>query len=340
MTMKKHLFVLFAVVLAGAVLFTAVASARTSAVPRNTAAPTITGTLSEGNTLTAGTGSWANAPTAFAYQWRRCDSNGNGCTDIAGATKKTYTLTSDDADHTARVVVTASNADGQATATSDNTQLISSKNGPVNTVKPTVSGTEKAGEQLTATTGTWTGGVSSYSYQWQRCDSSGNNCVDVAGATGNTYGVRSADAGNTIRVVVTAKNASGTTAASSNTTGLIASAGGTVTVNQTTPSPSLTRPTLSFLSLKTVGIRAYARFRACTNAGGNLTVVEHDVRFGVLSYGRRFTVRPPHCGTYSRSWIPAVRFRTQGMLRVTLRAVDRHGLSSRLVSRSVHIPSL
>jgi hypothetical protein len=338
MTMRRHSIVVLAVVLAGAVLSTAVASARTSAVPRNTSPPTITGTTSEGNTLTASNGSWANSPTSFAYQWRRCDSSGSGCTDVSGAMKKTYTLVSDDADHTLRVVVTASNADGQATATSDNTQLISSKNAPVNTVKPTISGTEKAGEQLTATTGTWTGGVSSYSYQWQRCDSSGGNCVDVSGATGNTYGVRSADANNTVRVVVTAKNASGSTAASSSTTGVIASAGSTVIVNP--PSPSAKRPTLAFLSLKTVGIHAYARFRACTSSGGKLTVIEHDVRFGVLSYGRRFTVRPPGCATYLRSWVPTARFRTPGMLKVTLRAIDRNGLSSRLVNRTVHIPSL
>jgi hypothetical protein len=197
--MHRHLLAVLSVVLAGALLGVTAASARTAAVPRNTAPPTISGTVSEGNTLTANNGSWANSPTSFAYQWRRCDSAGSGCTDIAGATKKTYTLTSDDSDHTVRVVVTASNADGQATATSDNTQLISSKNAPVNTVKPTVSGTEKVGEQLTATNGSWTGGVTSYAYQWQRCDSSGGNCVDVAGATGNTYGVRSADAGNNAR---------------------------------------------------------------------------------------------------------------------------------------------
>ena len=333
------LIALVGVVLAGAVFGVTAASARTAAVPRNTAPPTISGTASEGNTLTASNGSWANSPTSFAYQWRQCDSSGSGCNDISGATKKTYTLGSSDADHTIRVVVTASNSDGQASSTSDQTQLISSKNAPVNTVKPAISGTDKAGEQLTATNGTWTGGATSFSYQWQRCDTAGNNCVDVSGANGNTYGVRSADAGNTVRVVVTAKNSSGSTAASSNNTGVIASAGSTVIVNQS--SPSLHKPTITFRSLKTIGIRAYARFTVCSRTGKSLTVVEHDVRAGVLSYGRRFSVKPVTCGTFSRNWVPAHRFRSPGgMLKVTLRAIDKNGLSSRLVSRSVHIPSL
>src|SRR5579871_2232544 len=130
------------VVLVAAAIVSAGALARTAAVPANTAAPTITGTISEGNSLTASNGSWSNSPTSFAYQWRQCDASGNGCSDITGATKNTYTLTSADADHTLRVVVTASNSDGQSSATSAQTQVVSSKNGPVNTAKPTISGTD------------------------------------------------------------------------------------------------------------------------------------------------------------------------------------------------------
>ena len=44
---------IFTVVLLGAALLTGVASARTAAVPRNTSAPTVSGTAREGNTLTA-----------------------------------------------------------------------------------------------------------------------------------------------------------------------------------------------------------------------------------------------------------------------------------------------
>jgi hypothetical protein len=342
-----------AAVLAVAVLVTAVASARTATVPQNTSAPMISGTAGEGNTLTASNGSWSGSPTAFAYQWRQCDAGGSGCSDIVGATKKTYTLTSSDVDHTLRVVVTASNADGQASATSDQTQLISSKNAPVSTVKPAISGTDKIGEELSATTGTWTGGATSFSYQWQRCSPAGVACVDVVGATGNTYGVRSADAGNTVRVEVTAKNASGSTTAASDATGVIQPAGSTAVVTTTTTKtttttvtqPSVTPPRriapgLSFLSLKRLGIRAYARFKVCDHSGHPLSVIEHDLKFGVRSFTRRFTVNPPGCGTFARSWIPAARFRSHGKYTVTLKAVDRFGLTSSLVSRSLFTPAI
>src|SRR5436305_558756 len=66
----------------------------------------------------------------------------------------------------------------------------------------------------TASNGTWTGGATSFTYQWQRCTSS-TTCANVDGATARTYGVRSADVGNTLRVAVTAHNSSGSTATAS-----------------------------------------------------------------------------------------------------------------------------
>src|SRR6476661_9203231 len=134
-------------------VFATVASA---AVPQNTAAPTITGTAKEGSTLTASTGTWTNSPTSFAYQWQRCATDGTACGDINGATDKTYTPTSGDVSHTVQVVVTATNADGKASASSDPTAVVGSKDGPTNTVKPTVTGTAIVGEQLRVGNGTWT----------------------------------------------------------------------------------------------------------------------------------------------------------------------------------------
>lgn len=37
------------------------------------------------------------------FQWERCDADGASCVDISGATSSTYTLVSDDVDHTIRV---------------------------------------------------------------------------------------------------------------------------------------------------------------------------------------------------------------------------------------------
>ena len=38
--------------------------------PVNIVPPAITGTAQAGATLTAGTGTWTNSPTGYAYQWR------------------------------------------------------------------------------------------------------------------------------------------------------------------------------------------------------------------------------------------------------------------------------
>jgi hypothetical protein len=322
---------ILSVVLLGATL-TGVAAARTAAVPRNTSPPTITGTAREGNTLTGHSGSWANAPTSFAYQWQRCGADGTGCGDISGATNQSYTLAAADADHTVRVQVTAKNADGQATENSTTTSVVSSRSAPTNTAKPTVSGTATVGEELSASNGTWTGGVTSYTYQWQRCTST-SACSDVAGATARTYGVRTADAGDTLRVAVTAHNASGSTAtAYSDQTSAVSSNGGTTTV--VTTARGNRAPTLSFLSLKRVGTQVYARFRVCDDATARVKVGERDSKRGVAAYSRTFAVRASPCATYSRHWGLAARFR-HGRYTATLQARDRQGATSPARSRSL-----
>ena len=73
------------------------------------------------------------------------------------------------------------------------------------TGKPTITGTAQVGETLTAVTtdiadADGLTGVS-YSYQWIRTD--GGTDTDIAGETGSTYELVSADVGKTIRVRVT-----------------------------------------------------------------------------------------------------------------------------------------
>ena len=61
--------------------------------PSNTSAPSISGTVEDGSTLTADPGSWdGTGPIDFDYQWRRCDAAGANCVDISGATGSTYEL--------------------------------------------------------------------------------------------------------------------------------------------------------------------------------------------------------------------------------------------------------
>ena len=91
--------------------------------PANNAAtgmPTITGTASVGETLTAVTTGIADTdglPSSFAYQWVRVD--GSDETDISGATAGTYTLTDDDIGKTVKVVVSfTDDFDGEEMVTS------------------------------------------------------------------------------------------------------------------------------------------------------------------------------------------------------------------------------
>ena len=98
---------------------TPASSSATAAVlpspPANTSPPTITGTAQQGQTLTEHNGSWTNEPTSFAYQWLQCDSLGNGCLPISGATGQTYVPVAGDVGHTIKVQETASNEAGAGT---------------------------------------------------------------------------------------------------------------------------------------------------------------------------------------------------------------------------------
>src|SRR5215210_48377 len=127
----------------------AVALARTAAAPQNLNPLTSGGTAREGRTLAASNGTWTGAPTSFAYQWRRCATDGTACGDISGATKQAYVPVAGDISHTLRVEVTATNADGKTTATSDPTDVVDSEDGPINSVRPAVSGSAQIGEELT-----------------------------------------------------------------------------------------------------------------------------------------------------------------------------------------------
>jgi hypothetical protein len=89
----------------------------------------------------------------------------------------------------------------------------------------TPTGTPIFGNTLVAVdNGTWTGDPKYFTYQWDRCDGSGANCADVAGATANTYTVGRVDVGKTVAVLVTADNPGGSTTALSHPTTRITAA--------------------------------------------------------------------------------------------------------------------
>ncbi|MDB5165014.1 MAG: hydrolase family protein [Candidatus Saccharibacteria bacterium] len=90
------------------------------AAPVNTVAPSIFGTLMVTSVLTASHGAWTNSP-AYTFQWQRCnsgDTSGASCVNIANATGSTYPLIPADKGKALRVIVTASNSAGTASAQS------------------------------------------------------------------------------------------------------------------------------------------------------------------------------------------------------------------------------
>jgi hypothetical protein len=220
-------------VLAGAAaltltVLTGIGSAVGQAVPSNTSLPSIGGSAKDGSVLTASHGSWTGSPISYDYAWQRCDAAGGNCAAIAGATSKQYTLVTADVNQRVRVVVTATNASGSGTATSRPTATVAATGqAPQNTSAPTISGTPKENSALTVDKGGWSGTQPiTFAYQWQRCDATGGNCANLAGATSTSYTATSADVAGTLRVNVTASNGRGSTLATSVETAVVAPAAG------------------------------------------------------------------------------------------------------------------
>ena len=167
-----------------------------------TGAPTITGTVRVGETLTAGTTDISDGDglgsSVFAYQWLAGDA------EINWATASTYTLVAANAGKTIRVRVSFTDGAGNnEMLTSAATGAVAAAPPPPNTPAtgaPTITGTVRVGETLTAgTTDISDGdglGSSVFAYQWLAGD------ADINGATASTYTLADDDEGKTIRVRV------------------------------------------------------------------------------------------------------------------------------------------
>ena len=104
-----------------------------------------------------------------------------------GATSNTFSSWSDGGANSHNIVAPASATTYTATYSSQSIAVA-----PANTSLPAIGGGVRIGALLTTNNGSWTGTAPiTYSYQWVQCDSAGNNCTAISGATATTYGVRS-----------------------------------------------------------------------------------------------------------------------------------------------------
>jgi hypothetical protein len=201
--------------------------AKPGSAPAPSSQPSPKGNPVEGQKLTAQNGTWTGSgPLSFAYQWQRC--TGSSCVDIAGAQSKTLVLVHADVGAKVRYQVVATNSAGSGSTYSNLSGQVAAKSTPpVNVSLPVIVGTAAVGSRLTVSTGEWTGAVTDgFSYQWERCPSSGSSCTSISGATSSSYLVASPDASGQLRALVTASNTVGKTTATSKGVAVSASGGG------------------------------------------------------------------------------------------------------------------
>jgi glucose/arabinose dehydrogenase len=127
----------------------------------------------------------------------------------------TFSSWSDGGAQTHNIVAPASAATYTAT-------YQSAASAPVNTGLPNISGPAREGRQLSVSNGTWTGSTPmTFTYQWSRCDSNGNVCAPISGATGNVYSLTASDVGSRMRAAVNATNGAGSATATSAATAVV-----------------------------------------------------------------------------------------------------------------------
>ncbi|HEV7529597.1 MAG TPA: hypothetical protein VGO29_11935 [Solirubrobacteraceae bacterium] len=190
--------------------------------PSNRVSPQLsTQTPRQGISLSVSNGSWVNSPVSYHYAWKGCDRQGAECATISGATTSSYTPSDTDVGTALRAVVTARNFAGEEYATSELSAPVAAAS-PINNGPPTISPAAPTdGVVESASPGEWTFGSGTYAYQWQDCNSGGEECAPIAGATERSYTPRSADVGAMLEVVVTASNHGLTSTATSGTSGRV-----------------------------------------------------------------------------------------------------------------------
>jgi hypothetical protein len=233
------------VLMLASVFALAVVGAANAEFPTKRSDPSIQGTPQEGQTLDGKTGQWLLdnglncTDCTYRYTWQRCNIDLSGCADVPGRTGYSYLLGADDVGKRLRFVewIFLRDCGAHNTQTGQIECHDVEKNGasaptvdiaprpvvtPQFTGTPAVAGTPMEDEVLRATGATWTGqGTITKTVFWQRCNTAGEACATITGATGPTYRLIADDVARRIRVVETATNEGGTSQAVSAVTEVV-----------------------------------------------------------------------------------------------------------------------
>jgi predicted glycoside hydrolase/deacetylase ChbG (UPF0249 family) len=183
-----------------------VLSSATTSVTNVNTLPTgnvaITGTATQGGTLTADTSALDDADGlgTLSYQWKA-----DG-TDITGATASTYTLTQDEVGKVITVAVSYTDGEGTSESVlSTASAAVTNTNDPVSGAV-LITGTATQGQVLTADASGLSDpdGVGAFSYVWKA------DGTPISGATGSTYTLTQAEVGKTVTVTASYTDGGGT----------------------------------------------------------------------------------------------------------------------------------
>jgi uncharacterized delta-60 repeat protein len=183
---------------------------------------------------------WSHAgtePIAVAVRWQRCAAaSGGSCQAVTGddTSDDAYTTTAADAGSWLQATVELAGPGGTASAHTTNRTRVgaaASVAAPRSTGAPAIApaGSVVEGTVLSrASDGAWDQAGLTFTYRWERC--SGTSCSAIPGAGGSAYTTTGADAGRSVRLVVSARKGTGPV-------GTAASAATAVTARPVPPPP-------------------------------------------------------------------------------------------------------
>jgi hypothetical protein len=231
---KRMLVVMTATNNQGSASKSSVTTSVVTASPSLVTAPVISGTTlyTAGSKLSVDKGTWSGnpAPSAgtYSYTWYKCSASSNagsslpaGCSVVqAAGTSNTFALASSvfGSHIVAKVTVsTVTNLTATDSATTYSASFGPITSAPINTAAPTISGTLKSGQTVTAGMGSWSGFPTNYSYtyRWYVCASTATAATQPADCTVQAMYdsvalvIPSTAVGKKLLLAVTATNSSG-----------------------------------------------------------------------------------------------------------------------------------